>query len=110
MIKNIVKITTTIFLSTIASYCFSDWIYETTQVKKIGSGWNEDQVCVHLVNGETLSLNVSSNKGNAELSIVLSAFATGSNIKIAFSDDSESIGGCNSGTTIRPHGIVTMEK
>ena len=101
---------TSAFLLTLSSHCFSDWVYETTQVKKVGSGWNEDQVCVHLVNGETLSLDVSTNKGNTELSIVLSAFATSSNLKIAFSDDAEAIGGCNSGTTIRPHGIVTMEK
>lgn len=81
----------------------------TAKVTMVGSGWGDDLACVYLATGDVVRLDLTTQKARAELSIGLAAKATNSNLYVYFDDTLPLEGGCNTGTTIKPHGMIRME-
>jgi hypothetical protein len=96
-------------LLSISKFSFAAVIYETSGVDRVGSSFEADKVCVYLSNGKIARLDVATETGKAELSIALAAQISGKNLRIGFNDSLPLVGGCNSGTTIRPHAILTIQ-
>lgn len=79
-------------------------------VKKVGTAWShaiQDAACIYLSTNDVIRVDLTTAKGKAELSIALSAKATNTNLLVIFDDSQALVGGCNTGATIRPHGIIT---
>ena len=81
----------------------------TSLVKKVGSGWEADTACVYLSSGNVVKLDLTTQKGRAELSIALSAKAKGDSLYVYFRDAEPLVGGCNTGTTVKSHGILILQ-
>ena len=83
----------------------------------VAAGWVTDQVsyvqvsygngCVTLVNGEIAKLDLTTDVGRAEFAMALAAQNAGKPLSI-YQTDGTLVGGCNVGTTIKPHTIVRM--
>ena len=89
---------------------FDQLVYETTSVERVGSSFVKDRMCVYLGNGQIVSLDLTSEVGKAEFSISLAALASNKNLTIGFDESGSLLSGCNSGTTIRPHAILTIKE
>jgi hypothetical protein len=63
---------------------------------------------VYLVSGDVVKVNLTTQKGKAELSIAMLAEATNKDLRVYFYDDRELQSGCNTGTTVKQHGILQM--
>ena len=79
------------------------------KVQKIGSSWEPEYACAYLATGDVVKIDLNTQKGRAELSIALSAKTTNTNLYVYFYDEKPLVGGCNTGTTVKPHGIIIMQ-
>lgn len=84
------------------------YVTVTSSVEKISSSWESDSACVHLNSGDVVKLDMTTKKGNVELSIALTAYASRKNIRVYFNENSTLLGGCNTGATVKPHGILYL--
>ncbi len=91
------------------TFLYAQVAYETSGVERVGSSFVEDKICVYLDNGNIVRLDITTEIGKAELSIVLAAQVSGKEIRVAFKTSEELLAGCNSGTTIQPHAILTIQ-
>ena len=90
--------------------CLANATSVTSGVSKVGTAWSQDAVCVYLDSGYIAKVNLGTYKGRAELSIALMSKALGKPVRIVFDDLAPLEGGCNTGTTIKPHGILVMQQ
>lgn len=82
----------------------AQWINDSQVVEiavKYGNG------CVTLEGGEVIRLDLSSDHGKAEYSLALAAHAAGKELDV-YQNDDPMVGGCNTGTTIKPHSMLRM--
>ena len=63
--------------------------------------------CVKLSNGQVLKIDVTSDVGKAEFSLALTARSLGKALDVYLTDD-PLVGGCDTGTTIKPHRMLRM--
>ena len=84
------------------------WINVDSKVRSIGSSWDINQACVYLETGDVIKLQMDTNKGNAEMSILLTAYTQQQMIRVQFDQDSALTGNCNTGATIKNHGPVRI--
>lgn len=83
--------------------------YVISQVQKVGTGWEADTACIYLASGNVVKIDLTTHTGRAELSIALSARAANDDLNVYFDDNKPLVGGCNTGTTVMPHGIIIMQ-
>lgn len=80
-------------------------------VAHVGTAWEHaftESACIYLSTNDVVLIDLSKEKGKAEFAIALSAQTAGKPVRVIFDDSLPLVGGCNTGTTIRPHGIVTI--
>ena len=65
--------------------------------------------CATMDNGQVVKMDLIKETGRAEYSTVLAALASGKKVKIYQTDD-PLVGGCNTGTTVKPHNILYIMK
>ncbi|WP_020405332.1 hypothetical protein [Hahella ganghwensis] len=65
--------------------------------------------CVTLTGGEVVKINLTTDDGKAEYSLVLAALASGKTVDVHQTDGALE-GGCGTGTTIKPHDIIKIDK
>ena len=103
-----------IFSFTLLTISFVSLILPSTAYP---AGWIDDNIsvvavkygngCIKLNNGEQIKLDLNSPAGRAELSIALSAQATNKKLKV-YQNDGPLEGGCDTGTTIKPHSMLLL--
>jgi len=83
-------------------------MYKDSKVEKIGSSWDQGYACVHFENGEVIKLELSTDKGKAELEMLIMAKTLESVVTVALNTEEEPSTGCNTGTTVKLHGTVVV--
>ena len=99
-------------IATLSVLLFSQIVHAavvTAKVTKVGSGWGDDVACIYLATGDVVKLDLTTQKAKAELSIGLAAKATNSDLYVYFDDTLPLVGGCSTGTTVKPHGMIRMQ-
>lgn len=84
------------------------WINVDSKIKSLGSSWDINQSCVYLESGDVIKLQMDTNKGKSEFSILLTAYTKQQMIRVQFDQDSALTGNCNTGATINKHGPVRI--
>ncbi len=84
----------------------ADWEDVNTKVLRVGSSWETNFACVHLQSGQAIKLDITTDRGKAELSLALDAKATNSTVKVSLENNGVLSGGCNTGTTVRKHAYI----
>ena len=79
--------------------------WTTSTVKEVGVLYGNG--CVLLNNGEIVQVDVDTSTGKAELSIALSAKVSGKQLSVYQTDEALQ-GGCNAGTSIKPHSMLKV--
>ena len=90
-----------------ATTVFADYV--VSKVTTVGSGWGDDTACVYLATGQVAKLDLTTNRGRAELSLSITAKTTNADVRIYFDDTQQNVGGCSTGTTIVPHSIFQLK-
>lgn len=99
------------FLAAVSSIAAAGpWVKVEGGVTAVSTGWNANTACVYLSTSDVAKLDLSTETGRAQLSIALTAHATGDQVQVYFDDDAVLEGGCNTGTSIRPHGLYFKVK
>ena len=79
------------------------WVTDTISEMGVYQG----TACIYLSGGEVVLVDLSTDAGKAEWSTALSAAAQKKSIKV-LQTDGTLLGGCNTGTNIKPHVALFM--
>lgn len=100
-----------VFSFFISTECYAvTWSGVISQVKMVGTGWENNTACVMLASGDVAKIDISTDMGKAKLSIALSAKMGGKDLRIVFDQEGVLSGGCETGTTIRPSSLFTIQE
>jgi hypothetical protein len=90
------------------STAFAGFEYVNTKVSRVGSSWETNFACVHLQSGHVIKLDITTDRGVAELSIALAAKASNSSVRVTLENNGVLSGGCDTGVNIRRHGYISI--
>lgn len=90
-------------MSISASAIAAGWVTDTVSQIGIYNGSG----CIYLTSGQVVLVDLSTDADKAEWSTALSAQAQQQSIRVYQTDD-PLVGGCNTGTTIKPHTALLL--
>jgi hypothetical protein len=82
------------------------WV--NTKITNIGTSWESNYVCVYLVGGDVVKVDVTSAQGPSILSMALTAQTSEKKVAVLFDMDGDLLGGCSTGTTIKPYALFRI--
>ncbi|MBL4761370.1 MAG: hypothetical protein JKY93_01565 [Gammaproteobacteria bacterium] len=90
-------------LSLSSAAAFAAWENKVTDVVRVGTGFGEESIACVDIEGETIVLDLTNEKGRAELSIVLVAKLSSSKILVKMEKGGSLTDGCDQGEIHRKH-------
>lgn len=99
----------------IPGHAFAAWDTLTTKVDAIYGSWNSsnsntvNEVCVRFINNEIAMLDLTKPADEVNYVNLLAAKAQNSDVTVYLEIGGTLTGGCNTGTSIRRHGIIMID-